>query len=117
MSARSALLALVAVMGTVTAQNSPDLAAKADAYIKKAGIQGSVLLAKNGKVILARGYGLANIELDVPNTPSTIFRLGAITKQFTETAILQLPDTTTSWNSVHIHELLTHTSGIPSYTD
>jgi len=76
MSARSALLALVVVMGTATAQNSPDLAAKTDAYIKAAGIQGSFLLAKNGKVILAKGYGLANIALDVPNTPSTIFRLG-----------------------------------------
>ena len=133
MSARSALLALAVVVGTVSVQNSPDLAAKADAYIKAAGIQGSVLLAKNGKVILAKGYGLANIELDVPNTPSTIFRLGSITKQFTAAAILQLqekgklkvsdliskyiPGTPTSWNSITIHQLLTHTSGIPSYTD
>jgi CubicO group peptidase (beta-lactamase class C family) len=67
-SARKALLALIAVTGTVTAQNAPDLAAKANAYIKAAGIQGSVLLAKNGKVILAKGYGLANMELDVPNS-------------------------------------------------
>jgi len=133
MSTRKALLALIAVTGTVTAQNAPDLAAKADAYIKAAGIQGSVLLAKNGKVILAKGYGLANIELDVPNTPATIFRLGSITKQFTAAAILQLqengklkvgdliskyiPGTPAAWNGVTIHHLLTHTSGIPSYTD
>lgn len=132
-SARKALLALIAVTGTVTAQNAPDLAAKANAYIKAAGIQGSVLLAKNGKVILAKGYGLANMELDVPNTPATIFRLGSITKQFTAAAVLQLqekgklnvsdliskyiPDTPAAWNSVTIRHLLTHTSGIPSYTD
>jgi CubicO group peptidase (beta-lactamase class C family) len=57
-----------------------------------AGIQGSVLLAKNGTVILAKGYGLANIELDVPNTPATLFRLGSITKQFTAAAVLQLQE-------------------------
>jgi CubicO group peptidase (beta-lactamase class C family) len=102
-------------------------------YIKAANIQGSVLLAKNGKVILAKGYGLANIELGVANTPATKFRLGSITKQFTATAILQLqekaklkvgdpiskyiPDAPAAWQGITIHHLLTHTSGIPSYTD
>ena len=133
MSARRTLLALIALMGTVAAQKSSDLTAKADEYIKSAGIQGSVLLAKRGKVILAKGYGFANIELDVPNTPATIFRLGSITKQFTAAAILQLqehgklkvsdliskyvPDTPAAWSGITIHHLLTHTSGIPSYTD
>ena len=83
---------MIALTGTVIAQNAPDLAAEADGYIKAAGIQGSVLLAKNGKVILAKGYGLANVELDVPNKPATIFRLGSITKQFTAAAILQRDD-------------------------
>ena len=92
MLARNALLFLTAMAGVATCQNNPDLAAKADAYIKAAGIQGSVLLAKNGKVILAKGYGLANIELDVANKPETKFRLASITKQFTAAAILQLQE-------------------------
>ena len=115
------------------ARINPDLAAKADAYIKAAGIQGSVLLAKRGKVILAKGYGLANIEHDLSNKPETKFRLASITKQFTAAAILQLqengrlrvtepitkylPGAPAAWNGITIRHLLTHTSGIPSVTD
>jgi D-alanyl-D-alanine carboxypeptidase len=133
MRAHSALLFFIAVPGVATAQKNPDLASKADAYIKAAGTQGSVLLAKNGKLILVKGYGVANIELGVANTPATKFRLGSITKQFTATAILQLeekgklkvgdsiskyiPDSPAAWDGITIHHLLTHTSGIPSYTD
>ena len=111
----------------------PQVSTKADASLKAAGFQGSVLLAKGGKVIFAKGYGLANIELDVPNTPQTKFRLGSITKQFTATAVLQLqergklkvtdpistyiPNAPAPWNGITLHHLLTHTSGIPSYTD
>jgi CubicO group peptidase (beta-lactamase class C family) len=130
MTRRGALLVLVALSGTLCAQ---DIGEKADAAIRTAGIQGSVLLAKDGRVILSRGYDLANIELAVPNKPKTKFRLGSITKQFTATAILQLqeqgklrvtdpiskyiPDTPPAWSNVTIHHLLTHTSGIHSYTD
>jgi D-alanyl-D-alanine carboxypeptidase len=130
---RHALSVVLAVTGVLTAQTTPDVAAKADAYIKASGIQGSVLLANSGKVILAKGYGLANIELDVPNKPETKFRLGSITKQFTAAAILQLQEkgklrvedpiskhiqgTPAAWSGITIHHLLTHTSGIPSYTD
>jgi len=133
MGVRNALFVALAVTGVVTAQSTPEVAARADAYIKAAGIQGSVLLAKSGKVILAKGYGLANIELDVANRPETKFRLGSITKQFTAVAILQLQEngklgvndpiskylqgTPAAWNGITIHHLLTHTSGIPSYTD
>jgi CubicO group peptidase (beta-lactamase class C family) len=125
-------IALLFITLSAGAQTS-DVADKADAYINKAGIQGSVLLAKGGKIVLAKGYGLANIELNVANTPETKFRLGSITKQFTAAAILQLqeqgklqltdpvwkyiPDTPASWTGVTIQHLLTHTSGIPSYTD
>ncbi len=92
MGACNALLVCLAVTGSLTAQSTLGAAATANAYIKAAGIQGSVLLAKRGKVILAKGYGLANIELDVPNKPETKFRLGSITKQFTAAAILQLQE-------------------------
>ena len=94
---------------------------------------GSVLVAENGKIIYKGAYGQANMEWTIPNTPDTRFRLGSITKQFTATAILQLveqgkikldaklsdylPDyRKDTGEKVTIHHLLTHTSGIPSYT-
>ncbi|MEW6195366.1 MAG: serine hydrolase [Bacteroidota bacterium] len=95
---------------------------------------GSVLVADNNETIFSKGYGNANMEWGVPNAPETKFRLGSITKQFTATLIMQqveqgkikldgklseyLPyyrkDT---GDKVTIHMLLTHTSGIPSYTN
>src|SRR5437763_16522397 len=53
---------------------------------------GSVLVAKDGKVILSRGYGFANLEWDIPNAPDTKFRLGSISKQFTAACILKLEE-------------------------
>jgi CubicO group peptidase (beta-lactamase class C family)/uncharacterized protein YneR len=93
----------------------------------------AVLVKKQGKVILRKGYGLANLELNVPIEPDMIFRLGSITKQFTAVAILMLaeegklslqdeitrflPDYPTQGNKITVEHLLTHTSGIKSYTD
>ena len=51
---------------------------------------GAALVAENGKVVYKGGFGLANMEWNIPNTPDTKFRLGSITKQFTATVILQL---------------------------
>jgi len=103
-----------------------------EAYQKHRNFMGSVLIAERGKVILEKGYGMANMELNVPNTPDTKFRLGSITKQFTATAIMQLQEQgklaltdaackymdgcADSWKPITIYHLLTHTSGIPSYT-
>jgi CubicO group peptidase (beta-lactamase class C family) len=133
MRAREAILFALTATVELIAQTNSGVAAKADAYIKAAKVQGSVLLAKSGKVVLVKGYGLANIELDVGNSPNTKFRLGSITKQFTAAAILQLQETErlrvgdpiskyipgapAAWNDITIRHLLTHTSGIPSYTD
>jgi CubicO group peptidase (beta-lactamase class C family) len=95
---------------------------------------GSVLVAENGRVIYKKGLGMANMEWDIPNTTDTKFRLGSITKQFTAALILQLaeqgkikldgkltdylPDyRRDTGDRVTIHHLLTHTSGIPSYTN
>ena len=94
---------------------------------------GTALVAENGKVIYKQGFGLANMEWNIPNTPDTRFRLGSITKQFTAALMLQLveqgkikldgklsdylPDyRKDTGQKVTIHHLLTHTSGIPSYT-
>lgn len=94
---------------------------------------GSALVAENGKVIYKGGFGMANMEWEIPNAPDTRFRLGSITKQFTAMLTLQLveqnkikldgkiseylPDYRKDiGDKVTVHHLLTHTSGIPSYT-
>lgn len=109
---------------------------KADEYLKAAvkndRFIGSVLIAKNGLPILNKGYGMANIELNSPNTPKTIFRTASLTKQFTSMAIMQLQERgklnvndaickyldncPTAWQAITIRHLLTHTSGIPNYS-
>jgi CubicO group peptidase (beta-lactamase class C family) len=82
--------------------------------------------------VFSKGYGLANREHEVPNVPNTKFRLGSITKQFTAMCILKLqesgklsvddpisrfvPDCSSNWSGIKIRHLLTHTSGIPSFT-
>ena len=110
--------------------------ATADEYlnrlVKDKQFSGAVLVARDGKVILSKGYGMANLEADVSNTPRTKFRIGSITKQFTATAIMMLQERgklstqdsvckyvepcPEAWRAVTVRHLLTHTSGIPSYT-
>jgi CubicO group peptidase (beta-lactamase class C family) len=91
----------------------------------------SVLVAKDGKIVYKKAFGYQNIEQKIAATPETKFRIGSITKQFTAAAILKLqeegklkvtdklsqflPDFPRG-NEVTIHHLLTHTSGIHSYT-
>lgn len=57
-------------------------------YAKKGQFSGSILIAKDGKILINKGYGMANYELDVPNSPQTKFMVGSITKQFTAMAIM-----------------------------
>ncbi len=115
---------------------SQDFPTKADTYVQswaRDGLfRGSILVAKDGHPIFRKGYGLANSEWDIPNSPETKFRLGSITKQFTAVAVLQLaeqnklklsdpvklhyPDAPATWDKITIHHLLNHTSGIKSYT-
>jgi CubicO group peptidase (beta-lactamase class C family) len=95
---------------------------------------GTVLVAQKGKIVFEKSYGFANIEWKVPNTPITKFRIGSISKQFTAMLIMQLKQqgkinlqSTISdylpWYRkdigirVTIHHLLTHTSGLPNYTN
>jgi CubicO group peptidase (beta-lactamase class C family) len=53
---------------------------------------GAVLVARGSEIMLSKGYGSANLEWEVPNTPSTKFRLGSLTKQFTAASILLLEE-------------------------
>ncbi len=94
---------------------------------------GNILIAEKGKVLFAKGYGFANREHKVPLTVDTKFRIGSITKQFTATAIMLLqqegllsvkdgirqyiPDYPPIGDKITIQHLLTHSSGIPNYTD
>jgi CubicO group peptidase (beta-lactamase class C family) len=84
-----------------------------------------------GKILLAKGYGLANVELNVPVTPKTVFESGSVGKQFIATAIMMLaqdgklslddsitkyfPDAPLTWKPIFIKNLLSHTSGLPDY--
>ncbi len=92
----------------------------------------TVLVAKDGKPVFRKGYGMANLELGVANEPDMVFRLGSISKQFTAVSILMLyeqgkldlddeitkflPDYPTHAHKITIRHLLYHTSGIKSYT-
>ncbi|MGJ8592368.1 MAG: serine hydrolase [Aquaticitalea sp.] len=92
----------------------------------------SFLIAKDGKTIYQKAFGMANLELNVPMTTKNVFEIGSITKQFTAVAILMLEeqgklkvedditkyieDYPTTGKTITIHQLLNHTSGIRSYT-
>ena len=92
----------------------------------------AVLIAKKGEVVYQKGFGYADLELNVPVRPEMIFRIGSVTKQFTAVAILQLveqgkisvkdsiqkfiPDFPSKGQTITIENLLTHTSGITEYT-
>lgn len=92
----------------------------------------AVIAVKDGQVVFRKGYGMANLELGVAIEPDMIFRIGSVTKQFTAVSILMLmeqgklslsdeitkflPDYPTQGHKITIEHLLTHTSGIKSYT-
>ena len=112
------------------------LAARLDALFKpqyKADDPGAtVIVVKNGKTVFRKAYGAADVAAKTPLTPGTVLRLGSITKQFTAVAILMLaeegklalndpitrffPDYPTQGKVITVEHLLTHTSGIVSYT-
>ncbi len=93
---------------------------------------GTVLVAEDDHTLLDKGYGMADLEWNIPNTPAVMFRLGSLTKQFTATLILllqqdgklhiedpiakYLPDAPKSWEKITLANLLNHTSGIPNFT-
>lgn len=112
------------------------MAAEIDAYVARlttdGAFSGVVLVAYDGELVLERGYGWADHERHIPNSPATRFRISSLTKAFTAAAILilqqqgrlrvddpicaYLEGCPPAWGPVTIHQLLTHTSGIPDYT-
>jgi CubicO group peptidase (beta-lactamase class C family) len=134
---KTAVFASVFFLATFISSFAQTKAEKIDQLMSKYAeygqFNGSVLVAEQGKVIYKKGFGMANMEWDIPNQTDTKFRLGSITKQFTGMLILQLfeqgklkldvPITTylpdypkKSGDKITIHHLLTHTAGIPNYT-
>jgi CubicO group peptidase (beta-lactamase class C family) len=116
-------------------ETSPDLTRMEEvvrSYLSEKKFMGSVLVVRGNNVLLNKGYGFANLEWDIPNSPSAKFRLGSITKQFTAASILLLeergklkvddpvkkymPDAPAAWDKITLFNLLTHSSGIPNFT-
>ena len=126
---------------TLTSPGSPlwaqsGLSDRVDAYVARhmasEGIPGmAVAVIKAGRVVHAKGYGLANVEHQVPVTTRTVFQSGSVGKVFTVMAVMMLvdegsvrledpltrwfPDAPDSWRAVTVRNLLEHTSGLPGY--
>jgi CubicO group peptidase (beta-lactamase class C family) len=122
---------LIALAPIATAAESAD--DFVEGYLKKKQIPGCAIMVRHeGKIALCQGYGLANLEHDVPVIPQTIFQSGSMGKQFTAMAImllveegkialedpvakyLRLPP---SWSGITVRHLLTHTSGLGDYPE
>jgi CubicO group peptidase (beta-lactamase class C family) len=126
------LLMLLPLLSTAQKNHAQILDQYMKAQTRIKGFSGSVLVVQKNKILLNNGFGLADRQWGLANTPSTKFRIGSITKQFTAACIMQLveqgklslddrlnkffPDFPKG-DSVTIHMLLNHSSGIASYTD
>ncbi|HKS40954.1 MAG TPA: serine hydrolase [Blastocatellia bacterium] len=127
------ILAFITATTAFAQQNVQKIDGLMKQYYDYGQFNGSILVAEKGKIIYEKGFGMANMEWAIPNQPDTKFRIGSVTKQFTATLILQLveegkikldgklsdylPDyRKDTGGKITIHQLLNHTSGIPSYT-
>jgi len=130
----------IVLFGTITSNaqeklNPKDTFTKIENYLNTSvsnGNSGCVLVAKEGEILLSKGYGWADRSKKILNKPSTAFNIGSVTKQFTAAAILKLmelhklntsdkiakyfPQVPSDKQDITIHQLLTHTSGIPPET-
>lgn len=114
-----------------------DVARKIDGIIEphvaKKEFMGSILVARDGEIVFSKGYGYANVEWGIENSPQIKFHLGSVTKQFTAVSIMLLSDrgllklddpvgkfvedAPPAWDKITVFHLLTHTAGLHSYTD
>jgi CubicO group peptidase (beta-lactamase class C family) len=128
----SRLAPLALLVGPCLGQDAARMDQIVQSYLTNNSFMGTVLVARGDQVLFSKGYGSANLEWNVPNSPGTKFRLGSVTKQFTAASILlleergklsvsdpvkkYLPDAPAAWDKITIFHLLTHTSGIPNFT-
>lgn len=137
----SFLLVGAGAAGELHAQHRPDAAmvrstvdSLARAFIEAGESPGvSIQVVRGSDTLVSRGWGMANLDEQVPASASTLYRIGSITKQFTASAVMReveegklsladpiglyLPELPATWRPATVRELLNHTSGIPSYTD
>lgn len=127
-AARALLWSCLCAAGCFAQDAAPKLAEYADALAAQGRFSGVVLVAREGKVVFGRAYGMANYELDAPNTAETKFRIGSLTKPFTAAAVMLLQergklsiqdsickyvaDCPAAWQPVTLRQLLSHTSGL-----
>jgi D-alanyl-D-alanine carboxypeptidase len=126
-------IALLVVLVFVMAARADVVDTFVHSVMKERQIPGAAIaVIKGGKIVKKLGYGVANVELDVPATAETVFEIGSVSKQMTAAAIMllvedgkvnldekiskYLPGTPDAWKNVSVRNLLTHTSGIKSYT-
>jgi len=130
------LLIAASTIAATQPQKPADLTARLDTAVRYYAdddlFTGAILVARGDTMLLNKAYGYANREWRTPNTVDTKFRIGSLTKQFTAAAVLRLqeqgklrvgdrlkqylPDIPASWDEITLHQLLSHTSGIPNYT-
>ncbi|MDB5032696.1 serine hydrolase [Mucilaginibacter sp.] len=124
-------LALWPVQTLIAQTTAKKLDSLMNGYTQVHKFNGSVLVAKNGRIVLEKGYGFKNFKAQTLDDANTIYQLASITKQFTSTVILKLieahklalTDKLTKYypnypngENITIYNLLTHTAGIPNYT-
>lgn len=126
--------ALAAVTLTVASLQADGVDAYIEKQLKAHNIPGlSLAVVRDGKIEKAKGYGLADVELNVPATEETAYQWASVTKQFTAAAVLLLVQdgklslddlvsrhyekSPSAWSNITVRHLLTHTAGIKSYTD
>ena len=109
----------------------PDYDSMARPLAERGEFMGTVLVSRGERTMFQKAYGFADLEWKVPNTIDGRFRIGSISKQFTAACVLVLaqtnridldrpvatyvPDAPATWNTITLHHLLTHTSGIPDF--
>ena len=133
-----ALLFCAAWTSAATSPSPADEGVKVDAYVRgemqRERIPGLALgVYRDGKIVKAEGYGIANLEWDVPVKADTLFQSGSVGKQFAATSVMMLveegkvglddpvhkyfPDAPETWKGIKIRNLLSHTSGLGEYED
>lgn len=123
------LMFAIALLAHPSSAQAPDRFQQvAQPYVEAQMFMGNVLVAKAGKVLLSKSYGMANLDWNIANSSNTRFNIASMTKQFTAASILlledrgklktddlvkkYLTDAPASWDKITVYHLLTHTSGI-----